>query len=203
VFKVLGQSNWNIFDLRFLLGIVSNDLQYIFRRDITGREVVLSGFFSSVGLPLLHGAQDRHLTAKMKRKASEVIDFLELTHLKKRNISEMSSGEARRFLIGRALVHDPRALILDEPTNSLDLHSVFKFNMLLRKIVASGVSIFLVTQNLYDIIPEINRVILMKKGRFIQDGPKGRILNSKNISSLFSAPVELMKKRGYYYVIRK
>ncbi len=196
LFKVLGQDRWNIFDLRFLFGIVSNDLQHTFTRDITGLETVLSGFFGSVGL------YKEHLNRNMKRKAAEIIGFLELSHLKDRRIDEMSSGEARRFLIGRALVHDPKALVLDEPTNSLDLHALYKFSNILRKIAKAGVNIILVTQNIQDIIPEIDRVILMKKGKFLEDGPKGRILNGKNIKKLFGVPVEIKAKDGYYYALR-
>ncbi|MFA6357291.1 MAG: ATP-binding cassette domain-containing protein [Candidatus Omnitrophota bacterium] len=195
-FKILGQERWNIFDLRSLLGIVSNDLQFTFTRDITGLEVVLSGFFSSVGL------FKEHVNLKMKKKACEVIDFLKIAHLASRKISEMSSGEARRFLIGRALVHNPKALILDEPANSLDLYALYRFSDILRKIAESGISIILVTQNLNDIIPEIKRVILMKDGKFFKDGPKEKILNNKNISNLFSIPVEIKQKDGYYYALR-
>jgi len=196
VFRVLGRTSWNIFDLRFLFGIVSSDLQYTFTRDITGLEVVLSGFFGSVGL------YKENITPAMQDKASEVIEFLEITHLKNQKINTMSSGEARRFLIGRALVHDPKTLVLDEPANSLDLHSLYKFSAILSKIVSSGVSIILVTQNLSNIIPEISRVILMKQGRICSDGPKEEILQSQSMSALFDIPVEIKEKDGYYYAMR-
>ena len=195
-FKIWGQDSWDVFDLRFLLGIVSNDLQYICARDITGMETVLSGFFGSVGL------FKEHVTLKMKRKAGEIIEFLEIRHLRGRKMNQMSSGEARRFLIGRALAHDPKALILDEPANSLDLHALHKFSDILSKIARSGTSIILVTHNLSDIIPEIKRVILMKDGKFYKDGPKGSILTRENITKLFEASVEIKKKGGYYYALR-
>ena len=195
-FKVWGQDSWDVFDLRRLLGIVSNDLQYICTRDITGMEMVLSGFFSSIGL------FKEHVTPKMKSKAHEVIDFLEIGHLGDRKMNQMSSGEARRFLIGRALVHDPKALILDEPTNSLDLHALHKFINTLSKIDRSGTNIILVTHNLSDIIPEIKRVILMKNGQFFKDGTKESILTNENISKLFEAPIEIKQKDGYYYALR-
>lgn len=195
-FKIWGKDTWDVFDLRFLLGIVSNDLQYICTRDITGLEVVLSGFFSSIGL------FKEHLTLKMKRRAREIIEFLEIAHLQGRNMNQMSSGEARRFLIGRALVHDPKALILDEPANSLDLHALYKFSNILSKIARSGISIILVTHNLSDIIPEIKRVILMKDGKFCNDGPKGAVLTQENITKLFEASVEIKEKDGYYYALR-
>lgn len=195
-FRIWGQDSWDIFALRFLLGIVSNDLQYICTRDITGMETVLSGFFSSIGL------FKEHVTVKMKKKAGEVIEFLEIGHLRDRKMNQMSSGEARRFLIGRALVHDPKALILDEPANSLDLHALYKFSAVLSKIAGSGTSIIMVTHNLSDIIPEIKRVILMKNGRFFGDGPKESVLTKGNITKLFEASVEIKKKGGYYYALR-
>jgi iron complex transport system ATP-binding protein len=196
-FKIWGQDRWDVFDLRSLLGIVSNDLQYACDRDITGMEMVLSGFFSSIGL------FKERLSSKMKKKACQVIDFLEIGHLKNRKMNHMSSGEAKRFLIGRALVHDPKALILDEPGNSLDLHALYKFSNILRKIAKTNTSIILVTHNISDIIPEIARVILMKDGKFCQEGPKASILTDKNLSQLFEASVEIKQKGGYYYALRK
>jgi iron complex transport system ATP-binding protein len=193
VFKVWGQKNWDVFDLRSRLGIVTNSLQHVHARDISGMDIILSGFFSSIGM------WHQVVTAKMERRALEVLEFMEIAHLREKKMTEMSSGEARRFLIARALVHQPKALILDEPTNSLDLHALHIFRKTLRKIAKSGTSIILVTQNLQEIIPEINRVILMKKGRFVYDGPKENVLTSKKIGKLFDAPVEIINKDGYYY----
>lgn len=129
-------------------------------RDFTGREVVLSGFFSSVGVWPHHT-----VTQEMERKADAVLERLEISHLAGRWVDEMSTGEARRILIGRALVHDPKALVLDEPGNSLDLHVMQVLRAVLRKLARSGVTIALVTHHLPEIIPEIGRVILLKEGR--------------------------------------
>jgi iron complex transport system ATP-binding protein len=195
VFRIWGKEQWDIFDLRFQLGIVTNDLQYTFTGDVTGRDAVLSGFFGSVGL------YDASVTSKMKKKAADIIGFLELSHLQNKKMSVMSSGEARRFLIGRAMVHNPHALILDEPTNSLDLLGMHKFRAVVRKIARSGTSIILVTQNIPDIIPEITRVVLMKAGRVIHDGPKESLLTSRGVSSLFGARVRIKHHDGYYYAL--
>jgi iron complex transport system ATP-binding protein len=192
-FKIWGKERWDIFDLRYLLGIVSNDLQYAFEMEMRGIEVVLSGFFSSIGL------YGRRVTCEMRKKAEEILEFLEVYHLKDRFMTEMSSGEARRFLIARALIHNPKALILDEPTNSLDLHAQYKFRKILQKISKSGVGIILITQNLQDIIPQISRVILMRNGRFYKDGPKETILTNSNISRLFKVPVRIIKENSYHY----
>jgi iron complex transport system ATP-binding protein len=135
----------------------------------------------------------------MEQKTDRILDFLEISHLQRRPVTLMSSGEARRFLIGRALVHNPKALILDEPTNSLDLHALHTFRTILRKIAMSGTGIILVTHNLHDIIPEISRVILMKEGRFWKDGLKKEILTDDNIGGLFNTPVHVLEEEGYHY----
>ena len=193
IFRMHGKEVWDVFELRSTIGIVSNDLQYTFTRPITGKEVILSGFFSSVGL------FNRSVTPAMERKADEILAFLEIGHLKDRPMTAMSSGESRRLLIGRALVHNPKTLILDEPTNSLDLHALHTFRETLRKIARSGTGIILVTHNLHDIIPEISRVVLMKDGRFCGDGPKAEMLTDAKIGDLFHVPLSVREDGGYYY----
>ncbi len=193
VFRIWGHQICDVFDIRALLGIVSNDLQYSFNRSMSGREVILSGFFSSVGL------FRQEVTTAMEEKADNIIRFLDIGHIASQPMNRMSSGEARRFLIGRALVHEPKALILDEPTNSLDLHALHTFRQTLRKIARSGTAIILVTHNLHDIIPEMGRVILMKNGEFWKDGEKKQILTTENIGELFSVPVHVKEENGYYY----
>src|SRR5579871_546098 len=124
--RLFGQDGWNVFDLRKLLGVVSNDLMSTCTRDITGIEAVLSGFFSSIGIQTYH-----HVTPPMLEKAREVLKLLEVPHLADRFMDEMSSGEGRRILIARAMVHDPVALLLDEPTNSLDIHATLELRAML------------------------------------------------------------------------
>jgi len=194
-FKILGREDWNVFDLRYLFGIVSDRLQSACSGDITGMETVLSGFFGSVGL------YRARVTARMRRKARDILDFLDIGHLSGLEISRMSTGEARRFLIARALVHDPKGLILDEPCNGLDLQSMSRFRSCVRKIAGTGISVILATHNLQDIIPEISRVILMKDGEFIADGAKKDMLESRRIGRLFDLRVRMKKIGAYYYAL--
>jgi iron complex transport system ATP-binding protein len=191
--RIFGQESWNVFDLRALLGIVSDDLMQSCARDISGREAVLSGFFSSIGIWPNH-----HVTAAMEKKTDEVMALLEVSHLAARNVDEMSSGEARRILIGRALVHDPKALVLDEPTSSLDLHAMHELRAILSKLARSGTSIIVVTHHLPDIIPEVGRVILIKNGRLLRDGSKREILTADLLAELFETPVDLLERDGSY-----
>jgi iron complex transport system ATP-binding protein len=191
--RILGRDRWRLFDLRHILGIVSNDWMQMCTRDYSGHEIVLSGFFGSVGIWPNH-----EVTGAMEGKTREVMDLLEITHLAERNTNEMSSGEARRILIARALVHDPQALVLDEPTTSLDLHATHELRESLRKLARQGISIVMVTHHLPDIIPEIERVVMIKQGRIYRDAPKREALTSAVLSGLFGIDVEVLERRGYY-----
>ncbi|MFA4824744.1 MAG: ATP-binding cassette domain-containing protein [Methanoregula sp.] len=193
VFRIRGEEFWDVFAMRSFIGIVSNDLQYAYTREVSGREVILSGFFSSIGL------FNHTVTPAMEERTDEILKFLEIEHLQDRPMTMMSSGEARRFLIGRALVHRPAALVLDEPTTSLDLHALHTFRNLMRKIAQSGTGIILVTHNLHDIIPEITRIILMDDGRFVGDGEKEKMLTDTKIGGLFNIPVKVREESGWYY----
>jgi iron complex transport system ATP-binding protein len=193
--EILGRSLWNVVDLRGMLGIVTNDLMTQCTSEITGFDVVLSGFFSSIGIWPNH-----HVTDRMREKASEVLAFLDAAHLAGKPVDEMSSGEGRRMLIGRALVHGPSALLLDEPSTSLDLFAQHELRETVRKLARSGIGIILVTHHLSDIVPEIDRVILMRDGRIAADGPKEETLTGAALKDLFSVEVELARRDGYYHL---
>jgi len=194
--RIMGRDMWNLFDLRHHLGIVSNDWMAMCTRDYSGYEIVLSGFFGSVGVWPHH-----KVTPEMEQKTRDVLDLLEIPHLAQRNTNQMSSGEARRILIGRALVHGPKALILDEPSTSLDLRAMWELRETLRKLASGGIGIVLVTHHLPDIIPEMQRVVLMRAGRIMLDGRTRDVLSAEALSELFGIPVEVLERGGYYHVL--
>jgi iron complex transport system ATP-binding protein len=194
--RVMGRDRWDVAELRRHLGIVSNDLMASCTRELTGRDVVISGFFSSIGIWPNH-----HVTEAMRVRAEAILAQLEVPHLADRFVTEMSSGEARRMMIGRALAHDPDTLLLDEPTNSLDLAAMRELRDLIRRLAQTGTGILLVTHHLSDIIPEIERVILIKNGRIFRDGPTDAVLMSDALPELFGIPVELVKRDGYYHLL--
>ncbi len=195
VCRLFGRTQWNIADLRSMLGIVTNELQYDFHSDITGREAVLSGFFSSIGL-----FNNHKVLPEMEKKAAEMIDFLDVSSLAEKKIETMSSGEAKRFLIARALVNSPKVLVLDEPSNSLDIASVVKFHETMRKICASGTKIVLVTHLVSDIIPEINRFVFLKNGSIFADGSRKDVFTAEKLSALFDMKLNLTEKDGLCWI---
>lgn len=192
---ILGNERWNVFELRLMLGIVSNDLMERLKADVTGRDIVLSGFFSSTQVFANHHVEPEHL-----QKANEALERLQAIHLADRPLAELSSGEAQRVLIARALVHNPLALVFDEPSNSLDILMQHKLREAMRGLAQSGVGIVLVTHHAADIIPEIERVVLMRQGRVLADGRKEELLTPDHMSKLFGYPVEIALRHGYYHI---
>jgi len=195
---IFGQDLWNVFELRPQLGIISADLQANFLNwtlpgQTKGLDVVLSGFFASYGL-----FEHQKVTATMRKKAQGALALMEAEHLADALIETMSTGEARRILIARALVNELRALILDEPTAGLDLLARSRFLETLQNIARHGKTIILVTHRVEEIFPEIDRVILLNNGRILHDGRKREVLTSRRLSSLFGAPIQVRQSHGYY-----
>jgi iron complex transport system ATP-binding protein len=203
--RILGQEAWDVRDLRNMLGIVTNDLVdectrgmssdfAELPRRVNARNTVLSGFFSSIGIWEHH-----HVTPAMREKADALLAQLGVAHLADRFLTEMSSGEVRRVVIARALVHEPSSLVLDEPTNSLDLRATHELRDAVRTVAQSGLSVMLVTHHLADIIPEIERVILIKRGRVVDDGPKAELLTSERLTDLFEIPIDVLRRGEFYH----
>ncbi|MDR1033956.1 MAG: ATP-binding cassette domain-containing protein [Bifidobacteriaceae bacterium] len=186
--RLFGESSWVLEDLRVKLGIVTNELQYDFHKLITGFECILSGFFASTGLYNVHNTD-----AKMRTTAHQMAELLEVSHLENRTLDTLSSGEARRFLIARALVNNPKVLVLDEPTNSLDIATAIKFHATLRNIAGHDTKIVLVTHLVSDIIPEINRFVLLKDGKIFDDGSRVDTFTSAKLSRLFGIDIDLLE----------
>jgi iron complex transport system ATP-binding protein len=193
--KLLGQESWDVFKLREQMGIVSNDLMLSVTGEAIGRDVVLSGFFSSTAI------WPNHTVDREKIKLADVaLAELKISHLAERPVCEMSSGEARRVLIARALVHKPGALLFDEPCNSLDLSAQQSLRQTMRELANSGTAIILVTHELADIVPEIQRVVLMSGGRVVADGAKEEILQVERLTALFGVNVEMTQRDGHYHL---
>lgn len=193
--SIMGKESWDVFSLRSQLGIVSNDLMTWCTGDACGRDVVLSGFFSSTALFANH-----HVDPKHRELADAALADLGIPHLSDRAVCEMSSGEARRVLIARALVHKPRALLFDEPCNSLDLGAQQKVRQTMSSLANSGTAIILVTHELADIVPEIQRVVFMNSGRVVADGAKADMLQIERLTKLFGVTVQMEERDGHYHL---
>ena len=192
--QIFGRERWVLEELRRHLGVVSADLPGRATAKTTGMDAAISGFFSSSTLwPNLE------VTAAMRGAAAEALQLLEATHLANKRVGEMSAGETRRVMIARALVHKPKMLLLDEPTNALDLAAQRDLRLVLRRVAQSGTGILMVTHHLADILPEMQRVIMMRDGRIVADGHRDQLLTREKLGELFGVPVELAERDGYLH----
>ena len=191
--KVLGQSRWQVDRLRTQLGIVSADLSgnLAGMPGLSVEEAVLTGFFASWVVP-----PHREVTDEMHERAREALAMVNALPLLPRSYAELSAGETRRVLIARALVNRPRALLLDEPSTGLDLVARQQMIDGLRELAQQGITLVLVTHHIEEVIPEIERVVLLRGGRIQADGPRAEVLRSALLSDVFGGAIEVSEVNG-------
>jgi iron complex transport system ATP-binding protein len=198
--QLFGRSSWDLVELRKHLGVVTGDFDANFgwstsRGRVRGVDVALSGLFGSQGV-----FSNFEVTAAMREQASEALDRVGAAHLAAKLLSEMSTGERRRVLIARALVTRPAALLLDEPTTGLDLVARHRFMEAVRSLARGGTTTIIVTHHVEEIVPEIERVVLLRAGRIAFDGPAVSALTADSLEPVFGAPVVVTRSAGYFHV---
>jgi iron complex transport system ATP-binding protein len=194
--RVFGKEDWNVWELRSRLGIVSDDLQTSYSGNAAGRDVILSGLYSSIGV-----WPNQSFDSADRDHAQEIMERLGVADLARKPFGAMSTGERRRFLLGRALISDPEALVLDEPTGGLDLKAVFQYLGIVRELMRAGKTVILVTHHIHEIPPEMDRVLLLKEGKVVADGAKESLLTSNTLSFLFGIPIQLLRANGFYQAV--
>ena len=193
--KILGRDHWNVWDLRKHIGIVSHDLHQRYKPTTTALEVIVSGFHSSIGV---HGILASRISETQINAATDTLRELGIEALRDTPLKSMSTGQQRRCLLGRALVHQPDTLILDEPTAGLDFAASFDYLGRIRRLARTGHNILLVTHYLNDIPPEVDRIVALKDGCVVADGPKDAILTNELLSSLYDTQIRVAQVDGYF-----
>ncbi len=191
--SVLGDKDRDVWALRQQFGIVSDELQHRFDGNETGLQVVASGFYSSIGT-WVHQRFD----ASQLERARELMADLGVAEMEACHYNSLSTGQQRRLLLARALVHDPAYLLLDEPTAGLDPQATFHYLDLMRQLMARGKYLVLVTHHIHEIPPEIEAVILLKQGAIFGQGAKRELLTSQRLSALYDYPLQLVEQGGFY-----
>jgi len=195
--EIFGEETWSIWELKKRLGIITNDLHSIFASQsgqLRGLDLVLSGFYSALDI---HSHMD--ISPEQRTKAAEAMALLEVTPLAHTPVRQMSTGQLRRCVIARAMVHAPQALLLDEPTSGLDIKAQREFVSLIQRLSAEA-TIILITHHIEEIFPEITKAVLLKDGRIYKTGNKTVILNSENLSHIFDTALKIGAKEGKYHI---
>ena len=205
--RIFGRERWDLTELKRRLGVVQAELPGKPTLKTTGRDAVLTGFFSSSTLwPNLR------VTEAMRARAAEIMELVGASYLAEKPVGEMSAGQQRRIMIGRALVGSSaeaeaspgdspatQMLLLDEPSNALDLAAQQGLRTMLRTLAQRGTGLLLITHHIADILPEIDRVILMRDGRIVADGAKRELLRADVLSNLFGAQLEVTERDGFFH----
>jgi iron complex transport system ATP-binding protein len=190
--RIFGRERWDLTELKKRLGVVSTELPGKQTLHTTGRDAVISGFFSSSTLwPNLV------VTDAMRSRAEEILGVVDAVGIAEKMVGEMSAGQQRRIMIGRALVGSAGMLLLDEPSNALDLAAQAELRNLLRRLAQQGTGIMLITHHIADIVPEIERILMMREGRIIADGSRAELLTAGRLSDLFKTEVQLTERDGF------
>jgi iron complex transport system ATP-binding protein len=186
--KIWGQDRWVVRDLRPLLGLVSPTPGEKILGEPTVADMAISGLLGTFGV--LWGYE---VTEEMRAKAHDALQKAGMINKADQRFETLSAGESRRTLIARALVSDPKGLILDEPTTSLDMKATRDFLAMMRNLASHGSTLVLVTHHLEEIVPEIERVVLLSRGRIIADGPKEEVLTLDRLAQAFELPQDEMR----------
>ena len=194
--KFNGNPRPTLVDVRKTLGIVSSTMQAQINVHLPAVDIVEGGLFGTLGLP-----RHVHPNERTHEKALEAMEMLGVAKLADQDIMTMSSGQARRVLFARALVHDPSTLLLDEPCTGLDPEGMYYVRSSMRDLASAGKGIVLITHYPEDIIPEIKRLVLVKDGKLFADGAKEDMLTDQMMSSLFDVPLQVAKngKKNEYF----
>jgi iron complex transport system ATP-binding protein len=192
--SIFDRERWDLTELKKRLGVVSAELPGRPTLETTGRDSVLTGFFSSSTLwPNLV------VTSQMRERTEQILELVDAADFADKPVGQMSAGQQRRIMIGRALVGSAGMLLLDEPSNALDLAAQAELRALLRKLAQEGTGIMLITHHIADIPPEIDRILMMQDGRIVADGPKNELLTAKRLSALFKTEVRLSERDGFFH----
>ncbi len=192
--RLFGRERWDLTELKKRLGVVQNEIPGRPMLKITGREAILTGFFSSSTLwPNLE------ISSEMRDRAEAMLTVVGGEALAEKLFGEMSAGQQRRILIGRALVASSGCLLLDEPSNALDLQAQRTLRELLMQLAEAGTTMLLITHQVADIIPAMDRVLLMQQGRVVADGSRSELLTTERLGALFETEVHIGEQSGFYH----
>ena len=194
--RLFGSESVNLWALRQRLGIVSSELEKRIPTSLTGRELLLAAFFGAIGL-----GRDRTPSPEQIARTEELLIALDLDALAEEKYGQLSEGQRRRLLIARALVHEPDVLVLDEPTNGLDLRARHTLLRALQVLCQQGTTLVLVTHQVDAIIPEIKRVVGLKNCQVCLDGSTDQTLTGAMLSALFDTPLSVVQANGFRQVL--
>jgi iron complex transport system ATP-binding protein len=197
--EIFGRQRWDLTELKRKLGVVTSEAPGKAARHTTAFDAVLTGFFSSATLwPNLV------VTEPMRELATAAMKHVGAEAFAQQELGTLSAGQQKRVMIARALVGsgdtpEERMLLMDEPSNALDIAAQAELRNTMRSLVQQGTGLILVTHHIADIIPEIDRVLMMRDGRIVGDGSRDEMITEQRLYDLFGVRVTVKEKDGYLH----
>lgn len=190
-----GNERPTLADIKSCFGVVSASMHEQISVHLPVIDIVCGGFFGTLGLP--RGVQ---VDAAMRAASLDALEKLGIADLSARDVLTLSTGQVRRVLVARELVHDPQVLVFDEPCTGLDPQGMYQIRSTMRALAEEGRSVVLVTHYPEDIVPAIERVVLIKDAAILADGSKRDLLTDETMSDLFDAPLRVEERDGWYAI---
>jgi ABC-type Mn2+/Zn2+ transport system ATPase subunit len=148
-----------------------------------------------------NGRWERAARARDRAAVDRALEQVGLTALARRQIRSLSGGERQRMLIARALASEPTMLVLDEPTNGMDLGATTQILALVRQLRRDrGMTVLLVSHALNEVANEVDHIALVVGGRF-RLGTTLEILTSDTLTGMYGIPVEVAHFGGRHVVM--
>jgi iron complex transport system ATP-binding protein len=139
-----------------------------------------------------HGDLFSRPTAADRAIAIQALERFGIAHLSERPYTMISGGERQLVLLARALAQEPRFIVLDEPTASLDFGNQGKVMSEIRKLAASGHGVLFTTHDPNHAMRAADRAYLLRQGTRIAEGVTGAVLSRDQLEALYGAPVDLI-----------
>lgn len=193
--ELFGESRWSLEALRHRMGVVMPDDVRRFAPDELVGDVVLSSLRAAFGR-----TRFMRFSEEDEERAAQAMAWMGIESFAQREFGRLSSGEQRRCLVARALVHDPEVLVLDEPSTALDLAAAVQMTQRLRQLMGAGKTLVWVTHHPSEIPPELSRAVILKDGTVFAEGPKEQVIHSAALSEVFGVALEVRWSDGWCQV---
>ena len=194
-FKIFNKELIDIWKVRKYISTVNNEIKLRINKDLKVKDVLLSGLYGS--FCKIYNPKKEDID-----KVKELIDKMVLNNIADKEFGYLSDGEKQISIIARAIINNPKVLILDEPSVNLDLKSRIFLIEKIKNLSQLGICILCITHDISIITKDYSRLIFLKDRKIIRDGKPSELMNSKNINQLFDINIELIENSNSWDVCR-
>jgi len=193
--RIFNEELIDIWDVRKYISTVNNEIKFRINKDLKVEDVLLSGLYGR--FCKINNPKKEDLI-----KVRELIEKMFLNDIANKKFGHLSDGEKQISIIARAIINNPKVLILDEPSVNIDLKSRIFLIKKIKNLSQLGISILCITHDISLITKDYNRIIFLKNRKIIRDGKPSELMNSENINQLFDINIKLIENSESWDVYR-